>query len=54
MTRTIIATLVAVGIIGGIAASASAHQRPRLAQTTSEQPFSGATFWEQQQKNAGQ
>lgn len=54
MTKKIIATLVALGIVGGIAASANAHQRPRPAQTATEQPFSGATFWEQQQKQSGQ
>lgn len=54
MTKKIIATLVALGIVGGIAASASAHQRPRPAQTAAEQPFSGGTFWEQQQKQTSQ
>ncbi len=52
MTRTIIASLIALSIVGGIATSASAH-RPKP-QAAAEKPFSGQTFWEEQQKNTGQ
>ena len=52
MTRIIIAALVALGIVGGIAASASAH-RPKP-QPVADQPFSPADFWEQQQRNTSQ
>ena len=49
MTRYLIAALVALSIIGGIASSASAH-RPKPQQTAAEKPFSGQDFWDQQQK----
>lgn len=53
MTRKLIASLIALGIVGGIATSASAH-RPKPTPVAAEKPFSGQTFWEEQQKNAGQ
>ena len=49
MTKTIIAALVAVGLIGAIAAPAFAH-RPKP-QPTMEKPSLPKDFWEQQQKN---
>lgn len=49
MTRTIIASLVALSIIGGIATAASAHSAKPKPQAAAEQPFSPAEFWEQQQ-----
>ena len=51
MTRAIIAALLAVAAIGGIATSASAH-RPKP-QPAAEQPFSPAEFWQQQQSRSG-
>ena len=51
MTRAIIAILLALGTISGIATSANAH-RPKP-QPAAEQPFSPAQFWEQQQSRSG-
>jgi len=51
MTRTIVAALVALGLVGAIAAPAFApHPKP---QTTVEKPFPPKDFWDQQQRNAG-
>ena len=49
MTRKLIASLIALGIIGGIATSASAHL-PKPTPVASE-PFKD--FWEQQQRAGG-
>jgi len=49
MTKTIIASLVALGIISSVAAPAFAH-RPK-AQTAVEKPSLPKDFWEQQQEN---
>ena len=51
MTKKIIASLVALSIIGGIASSASAH-RPKP-QPAADKPFSGQDFWDQQLKQTG-
>lgn len=52
MTRTIIASLMALGIIGAIATTASAH-RPKP-QAAAEQPFDAARFWQEQSDRSGQ
>lgn len=51
MTRTIIAALVALGLVGTIAAPAFAH-RPKP-QAAAETPFPPKDFWDQQQRNSG-
>ena len=50
MTNTLIAALVAVGLIGAIAAPAFAHKPGQ--QATTEKPFPPKDFWDQQQKNS--
>jgi hypothetical protein len=50
MTKTIIAALVAVGLVGAIAVPAFAHKPGQ--QTTTEKPFPPKDFWDQQQKNS--
>jgi len=50
MTKTIIAALVAVGLIGAIAAPAFAHKPGQ--QATTEKPFPPKDFWDQQRKNS--
>ena len=49
MTKTIIASLVALGIIGAIALPAFAHRTG--SPSTVEKPFPPKDFWDQQQKN---
>lgn len=51
MTKTIIAALVAVGLVGAIAAPAFAHKPGQ--QATTEKPFPPKDFWDQQQRNSG-
>lgn len=51
MTRTIIAALVALGLVGPIAAPAFAHKPGK--QTSVEKPFPPKDFWDQQQRNSG-
>lgn len=50
MTKKLIASLIALGIVGGIATSAFAH-RPKPTPVASE-PLKD--FWEQQQRQTGQ
>ncbi len=49
MTRTIIAALVALGLVGAITAPAFAH-RPKP-QAAAEKPIPPKDFWEQQRMN---
>lgn len=51
MTRTIVAALVALGLVGAIAAPAFAH-RPKP-QTATDKPFPVKDFWDQQMKQTG-
>lgn len=51
MTKTIIAALVALGLVGSIAAPAFAHKSGH--QSSTEKPFPPKDFWDQQQRNAG-
>lgn len=51
MTRTIIAALVALGLVSAIAAPVFAH-RPKP-QAAAEKPFSPKDFWDQQKRNGG-
>jgi hypothetical protein len=51
MTKTIIAALVAVGLVGATAAPAFAHKPGQ--QATTEKPFPPKDFWDQQRNSGG-
>lgn len=50
MTRTIVAALIALGLVGTIAAPAVAHKPGK--QASVEKPFPPKDFWDQQQRNS--